>query len=254
MLLSQPMKLASLAFAALVACAAPAALGQEPAAPDAAPAAREQPGLKIRGLSFLADAPTTDVFAHDPAAKPGTPGVKFDIKNYLNHEFAMIPVGAENLIFTKSGDAASTKDPASVLAKVKLPQHFRKGILVFLPGSAKPGEPIYRVLPIDDAVKVFPRGSVNVINLSPVPVKIVLEKQEYVYKSGEAKVIENQPVDASNASAMTAYAFKDNQWQRFGQTVWPHPGEKRVIQIIFENPKSKNVELVGIRDIAVRDN
>ena len=30
--------------------------------------------------------------------------------------------------------------------------------------------------------------------------------------------------------------------------------QKRVIQIIFEDPKTKDVELVGINDIAVRDN
>ncbi|WP_035611971.1 hypothetical protein [Haloferula sp. BvORR071] len=248
------MKFVRFVFLALLACVSPSAFAQEPApAPDGTPAKEEQ-GYKIRGLSFLVDAPATGVFIHDPTAKPGTPGTAFGIKNYLNHELSVVPSTADNLVVTKSGDSASIKDPASVLAKIKLPDHFKKGIFVFLPGTGKAGDPIYRTLVIDDAVRVFPRGSIKVINLSPSPVKITLEKEEYPFKPGESKLIEKPPVNDQNASSMTAMAFKDNQWQRFGQTLWPHPGQKRVIQIIFENPQTKSIELVGINDIAVRDN
>lgn len=250
------MKSASFAFVALLAMAAPAVFAQQtpPATPPAAPAAEEQPGLKIRGLSFLVDAPTA-VFAHDAAvvAKP-LPGVKFGIKSYLNHEYSTVPATGDSIVFTKSAEPASVKDAASVIAKAKMPANFKKGIFVFLPGSGKAGDPAYRVMVIDDAVRVFPRGSVKVINLSPTPVKITLQKEEFTFKPGETKLIENQPVDADNSSAMTAFQFKDNQWQRFAAGVWPHPGEKRVIELIFENPASKQTELQGIRDVAVRDN
>lgn len=249
------MKPASFVFAALLACTAPTVFAQQPApAPaPAAPTAEEQPGLKIRGLSFLTEAPPA-IFAHDPAATPPLPGVSFNIKSYLNHEYSTVPAKGDSIVFTKSSDPASVKDPASVLAKAKMPANFKKGIFIFLPGAGKAGEPAFRVMAIDDAVRVFPRGSVKVINISPTPVKITLQKEEFTFKPGETKLIENQPVDADNSSAMTAFQFKDNQWQRFAAGVWPHPGEKRVIELIFENPNSKQIELQGIRDVAVRDN
>jgi len=250
------MKPASFAFAVLLACVAPAAFAQQPAAPPATPPAepaKEAPGLKIRGLSFLVDAPTA-IFAHDPSVTPPLPGVKFDIKNYLNHEYSTVPAKGDGIIFTKSADPASVKDAASLVAKAKMPEHFKKGIFVFLPGSGKAGDPAYRVMVIDDAVRAFPRGSVKVINISPTPVKIVLEKEEFTFKPGETKLIEDPPVNPNNSSGMIAYQFKENQWQRFAAGVWPHPGEKRVIELIFENPTSKRTELQGIRDVAVRDN
>lgn len=250
----EPMKPASFAFAALLALAAPAAFAQQPpATPPATPAAEDQPGLKIRGLSFLVDDPTA-IFAHDPAATKAGPGVKFDIKSYLNHEYSTVPATGDTIVFTKSAEVASVKDPASIVARAKMPANFKKGIFIFLPGTGKAGDPTYRVMAIDDAVRVFPRGSVKVINISPTPVKITLEKEEYTFKPGETKLIENPPVDADNSSAMTAFQFKDNQWQRFAAGVWPHPGQKRVIELIFENPASKRTELQGIRDVAVRDN
>lgn len=252
------MKLTCFAFAALVACAAPAALAQQatpPATPGTAPATpEEQPGLKIRGLSFMVDNPPAEIFAHDAAATKPAPGVKFDLKTYLNHEFSTVPAQGNTIVFTKSADPASMKDPASVLARAKMPEHFKKGIFVFLPGTGKPGEMAFQVMVIDDAVRSFPRGSLKVINLSGAQVKIILEKQEYPFKPGETKLIENQPVGDRGASGMTAFYFKDNQWQRFGAGVWPHPGEKRVLEIIFENPKTNQMEVQGIRDIAVRDN
>jgi hypothetical protein len=107
---------------------------------------------------------------------------------------------------------------------------------------------------MDDSLGSFPRGSVKVMNLSPVPVRIRLEKTNYEFKSGETQLIKDQPVGDNNSSSMMAFALKGTEWQRVGAGVWPHPGEKRVIEIIFENPLSRQVELAGIRDVAVRDN
>ncbi len=248
------MKLSCFVLAALAVCASPAVLAQQtpPATPPATPA-KEEPGLKIRGLSFMVDTPPDEIYAHDPTATKPTAGTKFDLKSYLNHEFSTVPALGNAIVFTKSSDPASVKDPASVLARAKMPEHFKKGIFVFLPGTGKPGEIPFQVMVIDDAIRSFPRGSLKVINLSNAQVKIMLEKEEFPFKPGESKLIEKQPIGDRGASAMTAFYFKDNQWQRFGAGVWPHPGEKRVIEIIFENPKTNQMEVQGIRDIAVRD-
>jgi len=247
------MKIPKLAFIAWCACAAMAVRAQEP--PPAVPAVPEaDSGLKIRGLTFLIDTPITEIYAHDPSAPIPVPGIKFNVKTYLNHELSLLPVKGDTVIFTKTPDPASIKDSANILARVKMPANLKKGIFIFLPGTAKPGDPSYRVLVVDDSLRLFPRGSVKVMNLSPLAVRIVLEKEVYEFKSGETKLIEKPPVGESNSSAMTAHCLKGTEWQRFGAGVWPHPGDKRVIQIIFENSQSKEVQLVGIRDVAVRDN
>jgi len=166
----------------------------------------------------------------------------------------LVPVKGDTVVFTASADAASAKDTAKILTKAKLPAGFKKGIFIFLPGTGRPGDPAYRVLVMDDSLGSFPRGSVKVMNLSPVPVRIRLEKTNYEFKSGETQLIKDQPVGDNNSSSMMAFALKGTEWQRVGAGVWPHPGEKRVIEIIFENPLSRQVELAGIRDVAVRDN
>jgi hypothetical protein len=240
-------------FIALLGFAVPSIRAQEPA-PAPAPAPAQDAGMKLRAISFMVDKPIKDLFAHDPSGPAPLPGVAFQVKTYLNHEFSLVPVKGDTVVFTNSSDPASARDSTKILAKAKLPSGFKKGIFIFLPGTARPGDPAYRVLVMDDSLGSFPRGSVKVMNLSPVPVRIRLEKTNFEFKSGETKLIEDQPVGENNSSSMMAFALKNNEWQRIGAGVWPHPGQKRVIEIIFENPQSRQVELAGIRDVAVRDN
>jgi hypothetical protein len=242
-------------FIALLGLGVPLIHAQEPApAPTPAPVPAPDAGMKLRAISFMVDKPITGLFAHDPSVAAPLPGVPFQVKTYLNHEFSQVPVKGDSVIFTNSSEPASAKDPAKVLAKAKLPSGFKKGILIFLPGTGRPGDPAYRVLPMEDSLGSFPRGSVKVMNLSQSPVRIRLEKTDYEFKSGEMQLIKDHPVGDNNSASMMAFAFKDKEWQRVGAGVWAHPGEKRVIQIIFDNPKSHQVELAGIRDVAVRDN
>ena len=242
------MKIQRTVLAALALCL-PVAAQQTP--PAAAPEAKvESAGLRVRGLSFQLDSPPADVFAHDAAGDGLVPGVKLDVKSYLNHEFSALPIKGDSLIFTKTADPAGIKDSANLVARTRLPAGFRSGIFMFLPGTGKAGDPAFRVLVIEDTKKAFPPGSLKILNLSPLPVSIMLEKEVFNFKSGETKVIEDPPVGPSQSSGMVAKAFKDGEWRKIGSGVWPHPGSKRVLQVLFENPKSQQVELRGIRDIA----
>jgi hypothetical protein len=234
---------------ALLAFGLPATAQESP--PAATPAAAvESAGLRTRGLSFQLDSPPADVFVHDAAGDGSVPGVRLDVKSYLNHEFSGLPVKGDSLVFTKSADPAGIKDSANVIARAKLPAGFKRGIFMFLPGSGKAGDPPFRVLVIDDTKRSFPPGSLKILNLSPLPVSIKLEKEVFTFKSGETKVIEDPPVAANRSSSMVAKAFMDGEWRKIGSGIWPHPGSKRVLQVLFENPKSRRVELRGIRDIA----
>lgn len=242
------MKLPFVLLASLAFCLPASAQQSPPAAP--AGAAEEKAGLRIRGLAFQLDSPPADVFAHDAAGDGSVPGVKIDVKSYLNHEFSGVPVKGDSLVFTRTADPAGIKDSANVIAKTRLPAGFRRGIFMFLPGTGKAGDPPFRVLTIDDSPKAFPSGSLKILNLSPLAVSISLEKEVFNFKSGETRVIEDPPVGPSQSSGMVAKAFKDGEWQKIGSGVWPHPGSKRILQVLFENPKSGQVELRGIRDIA----
>lgn len=215
----------------------------------------EAPGLKLRGVAFQTDQPLGEIYAHDPAAAAeGLPGVKVVVKKYLNHEVDVVPVKGSNLVFTTKPDPASAKASTDVVAKVQLPANLKSGIFIFLPGSGRAGDPMCRVLVVDDQVRSFPRGSLKVLNLSPLPVRIQLEKKNFDFKSGETRLIEDPPVGPNHTSGMVAYSHRGGEWQRIGAGIWPHPGDKRVLQILFENPRSKQIEMTGIRDVAVRDN
>ena len=242
------MKIQRTFLVALAFCLPVTAQQTPPAAPPAAPA--ETAGLRVRALSFQLDSPPADVYAHDAAGDGSVPGVKLDVKSYLNHEFSGLPIKGDSLVFTKTADPAGIKDSANIVAKTRLPGGFRSGIFMFLPGTGKAGDPAFRVLVIEDTKKAFPPGSLKILNLSPLPVSIMLEKETFNFKSGETKVIEDPPVGPSQSSGMVAKAFKDGEWRKIGSGVWPHPGSKRVLQVLFENPQSQQVELRGIRDIA----
>lgn len=209
--------------------------------------------LKSRCLSFQADQPLPPLFAHQVAAAADVEGVPIAVKSYLNHEAESLAMAGEELIFTTSANRAKLGAPEQLVARLKIPPQLRSAILMFLPGDGKPGSPQCRILPIDDSTRAFPRGSLNVINLSRFPLRIELENQAFDFKSGEARLIENPPVGEAHASAMRAFTFREDQWQRIGAGNWPHPGTKRVLQLAFDNPASKQVEMRGIRDIAVRD-
>jgi hypothetical protein len=209
--------------------------------------------LKIRCLSFQADHALPPLFAHQVDSAPEVEGVPVEVKSYLNHEAESLVMAGAELMFTTSASRAKPVAPDQLIAHLKVPPQLRSVVLMFLPGDGKPGSPRCRILPIDDSTRAFPRGLLKIINLSRFPLRIELEKKAFDFKSGEARLIEDPPVGEANSSAMRSFTFKDKQWQRIGAGNWPHPGTKRVIQLAFDNPMSRQVEMRGIRDIAVRD-
>jgi hypothetical protein len=230
----------------LLACGSPL-LAQAPAAPTAPAAVL---GLQVRGLAFQLDSPPEEVYVHDALGGGKVPGVKLEVKSYLNHESSALPIKSDSLVFAGTADPTVLKDPAKIFAKAKLPAGFRSGIFMFLPGTGIKGEPPFRVLVIGDSRKDFPPGSVKVLNLSPQGVRIQLEKTSYDFKSGESKIIKDPPVAENQTSGMVAFSYSNGEWRRIASGVWPHPGEKRVLQVMFENSATKQVEIRGVRDVA----
>lgn len=224
----------------------------------AAPLAAQQPGegpsISARCLAFQIDGKLPPLFVHAvPLPEEPLEGVPVKVQSYLNHERQRIPLRTRQLIFTTEADPASIKDSGKLIARMKVPDKLRSGILMFLPGTGKEGDPKCRILPINDENKSFPRGSLKIVNISGVPFRLTLNDKKFDLRSGSTRVIEDPPVNEANASEMKAYTFDEGQWQRVGAGVWPHPGKKRVLQVAFINPESRRFEIRGIRDIAVRD-
>ena len=210
---------------------------------------------EIRLLAFQPDQAIDEAFAHDPALPVATAAaavaVKLPVKSYLNHEFSTVALTGRRIVFTTQADRASLTRPADLLGETTLPEGVRSAILLCLP--AAPGDKArFRLLVIDDSKRAFPAGSFRVSNLSPQPVRIVLEEKTYQFKPGEIQLITDPPVRAGNQSGMQAFTFQDNLWQRIGSGIWPHPGSNRVVQVLFTNPATAQVQLRAYDDVPPR--
>ncbi len=205
-------------------------------------AARE---VYLRLLAFDSRTAPEASFAFDPAA-PGTSAIEAPIKSYLNHEGTVMKLAGNDVVFATTNKIEDAKNPETQLAKVTLPKTGRAFILVFLPA----GKDKFKVLPLSDAVKDFPLGSYRMVSLSRFPIRLTLEKKPYEFKPGQISLIENPPMAENSHSGMTCEVKKDDKWQRIGSGSWPGLGEKRAVEIFFDNPISGNTELRGFRDIS----
>lgn len=236
----------SLPLAAALACILP---GVPLAAAQAEP---DTLRLTLRLLCFEETAAAPKLYLHDLADENDTPGTEVELKGYLNHESSTVTVRGKQLVFTASPEHASAKQPENQLAKWTRPDRKREWMLLFLPKQAD-GRTTWQVLGIDDSYRAFPPGSFQVLNLSRFPVRIRLESTNYDFKSGQTRLIENPPVQENQHSAMTSFCFRDNEWRRIGAGLWPHPGTKRSVQVLYDDPATGQVQLRGFRDVYVRD-
>lgn len=174
------------------------------------------------------------------------------VKSYLNHEFATMGLTSRRLAVTSKLERASLTNPEELIGEATLPEGARSVILLFLPAPAG-SKARSKILVIDDSKRAFPAGSFRIANLSPQPVRIVLEEQAYEFKPGETRLITDPPVRAGNQSGMKAFTYQDNGWQRIGSGMWPHPGDNRVVQILFTNPATGQVQLRAYDDVPPRE-
>ncbi len=215
--------------------------------------AQEAPPVRaeIRLLAFSTDIQQKDVFIQDPAALPETASTPGNIKTYLNHEFVPVVLKSRKISFTTKPDRASLTREGELVGEVTLPVGAESSILLFLPG--KPGEKtLYRIMPIADSKKAFPAGSFNITNLSPMPMRLLLEKTNFEFTPGQTKLVENPPVRAGGVCGMRASVFRENRWDEISTSLWPHPGNARALMIMYLDTASGNVQLKGYDDVPPR--
>ena len=205
---------------------------------------------EIRMLSFSPDLALSVAFAQDPAAQDSV-SIPSPIKNYLNHEFSTVQLKTRKIAFTKKSDKASLTREGELIGEVTLPEGGNSAILLFLPGS--PGaKASCQILAIVDSKRAFPVGSYSATNLSPLPVRLVLEGKNYDFKSGQHLLIENPPTREGGMIGMRAFSFEKEVWSPIGAQLWPSPGQSRSVLVMFLNPESKTVQLRGYDDVPPR--
>jgi len=204
------------------------------------------PECRVRALALQAGAAGPELHAH---AETGTATAgKVTVKTFLNPEYDTLKLKSPKPVFTAKPTPPNAKNAAAPGRACEIPAAAKSVILLFL--AEKPGQPACKVVVVDDSAKAFPAGSFEIINLSALPVKIQLEDQSFEFKPGEIRAIPNPPVGPGQASAMKGLCKRDGKWVDFSSGAWPHPGDKRVLQILTDNPATKQVEIRGVRDVA----
>ncbi len=208
--------------------------------------------VDVRLLAFNSKLSEEKVYLHDPAADAVAAPVEADIKTYLNHEFFSIALTGRRLMITTGAGRDSMTAPGGLVGEITLPAGTDSAILLFLPtGEEASGRA--RVLSIADSKEAFPAGSFHVSNLSPQEVRMALESKPFHFKPGQAILIKDPPVRENKHSGMRAEALIDGQWRRIGSSLWPHPGRSRVVQILFRNPVSGQVQMKAFNDVPPRE-
>lgn len=201
---------------------------------------------RVRALSLQAGATADELYAH--AVNGTATAGSIHLKTFLNHEFDTLKLKDSKLVFTTKPSAASATDTAAKIGTCEIPAAAKSVILLFIPEI--PDQPACKIVVVNDGTKAFPSGSINIVNLSSLPVKIQLQDQAFEFKAGEIRAIPNPPADSSQASVMKAFCQRDGKWEQFTSGAWPHPGDKRVLQILTDNPATSQIEIRGVRDVA----
>jgi hypothetical protein len=207
----------------------------------------------VRCLSFNRMKVDKEIYLHSQPVEAGEEGVKMALKTYLNHERETIDLVGDEVIFSRTSEAAGAEKDS--IARARIPAKWKRVLFVFFPLPKEPDpnkQSKYRLIALDDSTQAFPRGSILCYNLSPNKARLMLEDEQYDVDSGATRVIKDPPANAANHCGMYAYEQKDDKWHRIGAGLWPHPGTKRILQFFYMDPVSNRVQLKGIKDISIQ--
>jgi len=207
---------------------------------------------KVRLLAFTDELSNPEVYAHDPTAAADIPGIKTEIKNYLNHQAYMVATRSKKVVFTTKPDHASIGRQGELIGEVSLPETSNSAIMVFLPG--KPGDKAANlVMAVDDSKRAFPPGSFHITNISSKVVRLKLEKNQYDFTPGKTLLISDPPIGENHQAGMEAFVQNGNAWSRVSAGFWPIPKTTRNLAIIYQNPANGRIALNGFDDVPPSD-
>ncbi len=218
-------------------------------------AAQEQPPAiraEIRMLAFSPDLQEAEAYAQDPTAGDSAVSVPTPIKTYLNHQFYTIQLKTQKIIFTTKSDRGSLTREGEIIGEATLPVGLESAIILVLPG--KPGAKTHcQLITVNDSKRSFPAGSIHMSNLSPLPIRLMLEEKNFDFKPGGEILIEDPPVREGRMTAMHTFAFSNNVWMSVSTGLWPHPGRARSLKVLFQDPASGSIQMRAFDDDPPRE-
>lgn len=207
---------------------------------------------KVRLLAFNEELCKPEIYAHDPMAAADIPGIKAEIKSYLNHQAYTVATRSKKVVFTTKPDHASIGRQGELIGEASLPTTSNSAIMVFLPG--KPGDKATSlIMAVDDSKRAFPPGSFHITNISPKNVRLKLEKTQYDFTPGKTLLISDPPIGENHQAGMEAFVQNGNVWARVSAGFWPIPKSTRNLAIIYQNPVSGRIALNGFDDVPPSD-
>ena len=206
----------------------------------------ESQTLRVRALVFQPGFPD-ELHVHN-ASGTATAGL-IQVKSYLNHESNQLDIKSNQLVFTSKFSPSSATDVHQVLGRLELPPKLKSAVLLFLPKSQAADDHKCDVVAVDDGAEAFPAGSFKVINMSEVPIKLDLSGEVTEMAPGEIKVLSNIKFDETQAVSMRAYSKRGDDWTLISTSSWTNPGTKRVLQVIYKDLATNEVQLKGVRDV-----
>jgi len=207
---------------------------------------------KVRLLAFTEELCKPEIYAHDPTAAADIPGIKAEIKSYLNHQGYTVATRSKKVVFTTKPDHASISRQGELIGEASLPTTSNSAIMIFLPG--KPGDKAANLMmAVDDSKRAFPPGSFHITNISPKNVRLKLEKTQYDFTPGKTLLITDPPIGENHQAGMETFVQNGNAWSRVSAGYWPIPKSTRNLAIIYQHPATGRITLNGFDDVPPSD-
>lgn len=202
--------------------------------------------IQLRAMLHDPVNPAADLYFNDDAG--GISKLNL-VPEGLSASQSAVPVNGSLMLY-KTASVDKQNPQASLAASVKVPQNFKRGILVVV--SAGPdANPPYRLVLLDDSPAGFPKGESRVLSL--VPVETAIEAGEHKLPLASGKVTNIPAVKKVNEfnMAQTNFYYKEGaNWTAFTERQLQYIDEFRRIFIIHVTPGSTQPIVSTVVDTA----
>lgn len=200
--------------------------------------------LQIRAVLHDPVHPAAELYLRDQAGAV----VKLKlILEGLSEAQTTLPVNGSLVLYNTATVDPKNPEP-SLAASVAVPAGTKRAIVVVLPGPPA-SKPAYRMVLINDAAAVFPRGESRVLSLLPVDTAVQAGEHKLQVLAG--KIVRVPPVKKVNAYnlAQTNFYYKEGpDWVPFTERQLKYLDEYRRIFVVHATPGATQPSVTTITD------
>ncbi len=136
-----------------------------------------------------------------------------------------------------------------IVGKVKLPATATRILLLFekKPSSTDEEEEAYRILALDNDLQGFPAGAYRFVNVSPIPVRGFLGRDQFDLKPNASKIMEAKGDSETGNVELKLFRMKGDTLEKIYSSVWNV--NKRRRSTVFLSASQSGVQDVDVRKI-----